>query len=106
MVTPYGSRTTPLQGKTESRQSLFDDIERVTLQILPAVPYELRWFREAKVHPNCHVKLSEDKHYYSVPYKHVGLFRFVILSRQLKSMLIISVLLSMSVSLPKMVTLP
>jgi transposase len=64
---------TPLQGKTESRQSLFDDIERVTLQILPAVPYELRWFREAKVHPNCHVKLSEDKHYYSVPYKHVGM---------------------------------
>lgn len=63
---------TPFQGKTESRQSLFDEVERVTLQALPPTRYEFKWFREAKVHPNCHVKLSEDKHYYSVPYKYVG----------------------------------
>jgi transposase len=63
---------TPLQGKTESRQSLYDELEQATLQPLPSTRYELRWFRDAKVHPNCHVKLSEDKHYYSVPYKYVG----------------------------------
>lgn len=60
------------QGKADSRQMRFDEIERATLQALPATRYELKSSRIAKVHPDCHVKLSEDKHYYSVPYKYVG----------------------------------
>ncbi len=65
--------TTLFQGKAESRQMRFDEIERQTLQILPASRFELKSFRIAKVHPDCHVKLAEDNHYYSVPYKYVGL---------------------------------
>lgn len=64
--------TTLLQGKTQSRWDIFEEVERAALCELPAYRYELKWFREAKVHPNCHIKLSEDKHYYSVPYKYVG----------------------------------
>lgn len=63
---------TPFQGKDHCRQSLFDALERDSLSPLPNSRYELKWFRDAKVHPNCHVKLSEDKHHYSVPYKYVG----------------------------------
>jgi transposase len=63
---------TPFQGKEESRQDRFDTIERQSLQTLPTTRYELKSFRLAKVHPDCHVKLSEDTHYYSVPYKYVG----------------------------------
>lgn len=60
------------QGKTESRQSLFEELERPVLQTLPSSRYELKSFRKAKVQKNCHVLLSEDKHYYSVPYRYVG----------------------------------
>lgn len=54
----------PFQGKDHFRQSLFDALERDSLSPLPNSRYELKWFRDAKVHPNCHVKLSEDKHHY------------------------------------------
>jgi transposase len=60
------------QGKSDSRQLRYDQIERQALQPLPATRYELKLSRIAKVHPDCHVKLSDDKHYYSVPYKYVG----------------------------------
>lgn len=60
------------QGKTDSRQIRYDEVERATLQALPNKRYELKHTKIAKVHPDCHVKLSEDKHYYSVPYKYVG----------------------------------
>ena len=51
---------------------MFDALERDSLSPLPTSRYELQYFRDAKVHPNCHVKLSQDKHHYSVPYKYVG----------------------------------
>jgi hypothetical protein len=35
-------------------------------------PFEISKYQQAKVHPNCHVVLSEDKHHYSVPYPYVG----------------------------------
>ncbi len=63
---------TLFQGKTDSRQMRYDEVERATLQALPSKRYELKHTKLAKVHPDCHVKLSEDKHYYSVPYKYVG----------------------------------
>jgi transposase len=60
------------QGKSDSRQLRYDEIEKLALQALPATRYELKLSKIAKVHPDCHVKLSDDKHYYSVPYKFVG----------------------------------
>lgn len=60
------------QSKNDSRKSLFEELERSVLKALPATRYELKTFRKAKVQQNCHVLLSEDKHYYSVPYRYVG----------------------------------
>jgi transposase len=63
---------TLFQGRSYSRQDLFTQIEQPALQPLPADKYLLRHFRYAKVQQNCHVLLSEDKHYYSVPCQYVG----------------------------------
>lgn len=60
------------QQKPFSRKQQFDNIEKQQLKPLPDKPYELKKYQPAKVHPNCHVLLSEDKHNYSVPYRYVG----------------------------------
>jgi transposase len=61
-----------LQGKDFSRLSRFEEVEKATLKALPGEHYQLRGFSVGKVHPNCHVMLKEDKHFYSVPYRLVG----------------------------------
>lgn len=60
------------QGQSTSRREQFLAIEKDCLKALPQAPFELKNYQEAKVHPNCHVLLSEDKHQYSVPYQYVG----------------------------------
>lgn len=60
------------QKKPGSRFSNFEDFEVAELRPLPNTAFELRKYQKAKVHPNCHVLLSEDKHHYSVPYTSVG----------------------------------
>lgn len=61
------------QEKSICRKQQFLAIEQNHLKALPQTPFELKNYQEAKVHPNCHVLLSEDKHHYSVPYQYVGL---------------------------------
>jgi len=60
------------QKKEGSRTSQFEALEKDFLKPLPAEKFELKSYQEAKVQANCHVYLSEDKHYYSVPYLYVG----------------------------------
>ena len=60
------------QGKTINRKQQFLSMVNELLKPLPQVPFELKNYHEAKVHPNCHVVLPEDKHHYSVPYQYVG----------------------------------
>lgn len=62
----------PYQKKIGSRKQQFDSLEKQELKELPKEPFELRKYQQAKVHPNCHVVLSEDKHNYSILYEHVG----------------------------------
>ena len=62
----------PYQKKLGSRCQQFDTLEREKLKALPNEPFEISKYQQAKVHPNCHVVLSEDKHHYSVPYPYVG----------------------------------
>ena len=62
----------PYQKKIGSRLQQFETLEKEKLKSLPKEPFELRKYQQAKVHPNCHVVLSEDKHNYSVPYEYVG----------------------------------
>lgn len=60
------------KGRDYSRRQQFEEIERGTLQGLPAYRYELRQQVMATVMKNGHVCLSADKHYYSVPYRFIG----------------------------------
>lgn len=62
----------PYQKKIGSRIQQFDTLEKEKLHALPKETFELRKYQQAKVHPNCHVVLSQDKHHYSVPYEYVG----------------------------------
>lgn len=55
-----------------SRRELFLSTEKQYLKPLAATPYELRQYRRAKVQKMGYIFLSEDKHYYSVPYRFIG----------------------------------
>lgn len=60
-----------LSGRPYSRRQLFDETEKDCLQPLPAYRYEARRKHIVKVQKNNHVRLGEDKHYYSVPYHYI-----------------------------------
>ncbi len=64
--------STPFQGKDHSRRQVFEQTEREALNPLPAERFEIRKTRQVTVMKNCHVQLSDDRHYYSVPYRHIG----------------------------------
>lgn len=55
-----------------SRQQLFEQGEKDQLKPLPVEDYQPKKFCNPKVQFNYHVYLSEDRHYYSVPYRYVG----------------------------------
>jgi transposase len=61
-----------LKGRNYSRRQQFEEIERNTLQPLPAFRYELKKHVYVTVMKNGHVSLTADKHYYSVPYRYIG----------------------------------
>jgi transposase len=61
-----------LTGKTYSRRHQFEEIEKSTLLPLPEMRYEFKKVLFATVEKHGHVSLSPDKHYYSVPYCHIG----------------------------------
>ncbi len=63
---------TLFQGKDYSRKALFIQTEKATLAPLPVERYPSRSYYKAKGQKNSHVLLSPDKHYYSIPFKHVG----------------------------------
>ena len=60
------------RGREYSRQSLFEEVERRELGALPVKRYEIRSYAKGTVHKNSHIYLGKDKHYYSVPYRHIG----------------------------------
>jgi hypothetical protein len=62
----------PMQGRKESRRQLFEHLERQYLRPLPTEPFVWKHQRELTVQKNCHVQLTDNKHYYSVPYRHIG----------------------------------
>ena len=39
---------------------------------MPAKRYEIKRYANATVHKNSHIYFSKDKHYYSLPYHHIG----------------------------------
>lgn len=76
---------TRMQQKPYSREECFVADEKHLLQPLPAQVYEIKYYRELKVAKNNHVYLTQDKHYYSVPYQYTGMKVKVIYTRSLVS---------------------
>lgn len=63
---------TLFQGRDYSRRDAFASREKATLGPLPSSDFAVTKTVRAKVQMNYHVLLGEDRHFYSVPYMHVG----------------------------------
>ena len=79
---------TRMQQKNHTRQEKFLASEKALLKPLPAVPFELEYHHTATVQKNNHVILTQDKHYYSVPYTHIGQKARIIYTRSLVSIFV------------------
>ncbi|WP_224996928.1 IS21 family transposase [Cesiribacter sp. SM1] len=60
------------QHRDYSRRELFEKTEQQVLGPLPLESFSLKKQLRLQVQKNGHIWLSEDKHYYSVPYKYIG----------------------------------
>jgi len=60
-----------LTDKSYSRRDQWE-LEKKSLEPLPELRYELKTIKQVTVMKNGHVYLSEDKHYYSVPFELIG----------------------------------
>jgi transposase len=49
---------------------VFEKIEKQALLPLPEIPYDISWWKECKLHPDCHIVLNGS--YYSAPHRLVG----------------------------------
>jgi transposase len=63
---------TRMQQKPYCREEKFLADEKPLLKPLPNEPFEIKHYKEYKVAKNNHIYLTEDKHYYSVPYQWTG----------------------------------
>ena len=61
-----------MQQRPYTREERFLAGEKSRLRPLPAQAFALEYEHSARVQKNNHVLLSADKHYYSVPYLHIG----------------------------------
>lgn len=62
----------PLQKRPYSRYERFIKEEKQTLCQLPIERFLVKKYRRITVQKNAHILLSEDHHYYSVPYAYIG----------------------------------
>jgi len=60
------------QRREYSRDDLFETLDMPALGELPSQRYQLKQHKQLKGQKNCHIYLSEDKHYYSFPYRYIG----------------------------------
>jgi transposase len=74
---------TRMQQKPYCREERFLANEKHLLQPLPQEPFELKYYRDLKVAKNNHIYLAQDKHYYSVPYAHIGMVAKVVYTRSM-----------------------
>lgn len=58
-----------IKGRNQSREALFA-VEYPLLTSLPSQPYEIFYFKKAKVHADCHIQHAHNT--YSVPYRYCG----------------------------------
>lgn len=60
------------KGSQESRRDIFTREEQPLLKELPETPYLLKKCKKVTVQRSYYIQLPDNKHYYSVPYEHVG----------------------------------
>jgi transposase len=60
------------QNRPITRMQQFVDMEQSALQPLPASPYQIRYYKRAKVQKISHIYVGVDKNYYSVPHRYIG----------------------------------
>jgi transposase len=58
-----------IRGRGQSRKFFYEQ-EKPLLRSLPESPYDIFYFKRAKVHPDCH--FIHEKNYYFVPHQYVG----------------------------------
>lgn len=74
---------TRMQQKPYCRQEKFLADEKPLLKPLPDDAFEVKYYKEYKVAKNNHIYLTQDKHYYSVPYQWTGQRAKVIYTRSM-----------------------
>jgi transposase len=74
---------TRMQQKPYCREEKFLADEKHLLQPLPEQSFELKYYLELKAAKNNHIYLTQDMHYYSVPYANIGLKVKVIYTRSM-----------------------
>lgn len=74
---------TRIQQRPYSRQERFFATEKDALAPLPEDTYEMKFYCDLQVRHDRFVYLARDKHYYSVPYVHIGKRSRVIYTRTL-----------------------
>ncbi len=65
----YNGRSMQKLGK--SRREMYEAVEKEALKALPSDDYEIKRVNKCTIQFNYHAYLSEDKHYYSVPYRYI-----------------------------------
>ena len=63
---------TRMQEKSYCREECFLAEEKPLLKPLPDNSFEIKTYKEYTVRLNNHIKITEDHHYYSVPYQYTG----------------------------------
>lgn len=74
---------TRMQQKLYSREENFLANEKNLLSPLPDQLYQIKFYKILKVAKNNHIYITQDKHYYSVPYQYIGKKVRVIYTRSL-----------------------
>jgi transposase len=74
---------TRMQQKEYCREEKFLSDEKHLLKPLPENDFEIKYYKEQKVAQNNHIRLTDDKHYYSVPYAYIGVKVKIIYTRSI-----------------------
>lgn len=74
---------TRMQQRPYSREEQFFAVEKNALSPLPEHPYEMKFSCNLQVRNDGFVCLARDKHYYSVPFVHIGKSSLIIYTRTL-----------------------
>ena len=70
LIDEYNSR--PLQGKCESRDTIYYREEYPVMRELPDKPYSFRYRKEVILPADYHVVIGKEQHKYSAPYQYVA----------------------------------